>query len=63
MVNQVRVGKVSDRSRPHLIFRKSTFQLFSAKMVKHEKYRVLLAFDDLSKNVKNDILTYNEGDK
>ena len=35
----------------------STF--FSMKMAKHEKFRVLLTFDDLSKNVKNAILTYN----
>ena len=33
--------------------------LFSVKMAKHEKYRVLPTFDDLSKNVKNVILTYN----
>ena len=35
----------------------STF--FSAKIAKHEKYRVLLKFDDLSKNFKKAILTYN----
>ena len=35
----------------------STF--FSAAMAKDEKYRVLLTFDDLSKHVKNAILTYN----
>ena len=35
----------------------STF--FSAKKAKHEKYRVLLTFDDLLKNVKNAVLTYN----
>ena len=34
----------------------STF--FSAKIAKHENYRVLLTFDDLSKNVKNTTLTY-----
>ena len=34
----------------------STF--FSAKMTKHEKYKVLLTFDGLSKNVKNAVLTY-----
>ena len=28
-------------------------------MQRHEKYRVLLTFDDLLKNVKNAILTYN----
>ena len=32
---------------------------FSAKMAKHERCRVLLTFDDLSKNVKNAILTHN----
>ena len=32
---------------------------FSVKMAKHYKYRVLLTFDDLMKNVKNTILTYN----
>ena len=35
----------------------STF--FSVKMAKHENYRVLLTFDNLSKNVKNAILAYN----
>ena len=35
----------------------STF--FSEAMAKDEKYRVLLTFDDLSKHVKNAILTYN----
>ena len=28
-------------------------------MAKHEKYIVLVTYDDLSKNVKNAILTYN----
>ena len=28
-------------------------------MQRHEKYRVLLTFDDLLKNIKNAILTYN----
>ena len=28
-------------------------------MQRHEKYRVLLTFDDLLKNAKNAILTYN----
>ena len=48
-----------------LIFRKSMRHsnylstIFSAKIAKHEKYRVLLTFDGLSKNVKNAILTYN----
>ena len=28
-----------------------------AKMAKNEKYRLLLTFDDISKNVKNAILT------
>ena len=37
-----------------------TFQLvFGMKMGKHEKYRVLLTFNCLSKNVKKAILTYN----
>ena len=35
----------------------STF--FSIKIAKHEKYRVLLIFDDLSKKVKNNILAYD----
>ena len=35
----------------------STF--FGVKMVKKEEYRVPLAFDNLLKNVKNTILTYN----
>ena len=30
----------------------------SAMMVKHEKYRVLLIFDDLSKNVEKTINTH-----
>ena len=37
-----------------------TFQLvFGMKMGKHEKYRILLTFNCLSKNVKKAILTYN----
>ena len=35
----------------------STF--FSVDMAKHEKYRVFLTFDDLSKNVKDAILADN----
>ena len=35
----------------------STF--FGLKKGKHGKYRVPLTFEDLSKNVKNAILTYN----
>ena len=51
--------------RPRLIFRKrmrhsnNLCTFFCAKMAKHKKYRVLLTFDDLSKNVKNAILTYS----
>ena len=32
-------------------------KFFNAKIAKHEKHGVLLTLDDLSKNVKNAILT------